>query len=154
MSQLVSKEIEKWNIPADIGVGKGKGPLFKEESPAQPITTFQAWVQWQNLAGGGATSVGELRCYCYSTYLGSQYSTELYFSFPGDNLPLVYQPYNMFTGAAPADGRKLVRIGNFNIQDGRQLKIYAENIYFVVTASGTAYTGGFVEVAPIGWIEG
>jgi hypothetical protein len=142
---------ETWNIPADLGGAKGKQPAFKEESPAEPFIFMHIWLDFKNLLGGDATSYVELSAFSYGLAFQQDYESELTFSIVGDALPTIYKPYQLFAGAAPADSGILLRVGNFNTNDGRQLKMYVENFYFKLDGFGTAYTGGVARLSPVVW---
>jgi len=142
---------EQWNIPADLGGSRGKQPAFKEESPAEPFLQMHIWVDFQNILGGASDSICTLTAKGYGLRFQQDYEEDLFFSIVGDTTPTVYSSYDIFSGAAPSDDGMLLRVGNFGINDGRLMKLYTENFYFVLNATGTAYTSGVARLAPTTW---
>jgi len=153
MAQLLVLPTFEIALPNDDGVPRGKKQLFREESPTSPVTFLQVWIKWVNVTGGNTDSIGNLSAFVYGTAFGESYPIELFFSDVDEDEVTTYQPFELFALADPADGFKLLRLGNFNIQDGRSLRMFGENIYFKLDVAGTAYTGGTITACPVGWIE-
>jgi len=154
MPQIVPYDMLDWVIPTETGgeqPGSGRGPLFKEESPPSPVTLLQAWAKWSNVTGGDATSKGQVEIYFNGPFYGTSVQSKGYIGEVASGVTTT-QLFDLFTLAAPSDGSKLLRFGNFNESDARLLRVYAEFFSIKVLNAGVAYTGGLVQIVPVGWI--
>lgn len=153
MSQFKNYEIAEWTLPTDVGVSRKDDPLFEETSPSQPVTYLQFWVDWKNMAGGGPSSTLDIEVFIYGSYFRTNAENKAWIAQVGAAAATTVQTYQLASTAAPADGSDYIRIGNQHNEDGRFMRIFGERYRVVILNGGTAYTGGKVTVAPVGWIQ-
>jgi hypothetical protein len=154
MGRIKTYVKKTWDVTSDMGTGRGKEPGYQQDSPADPVTILQCYAQYTGIAGGDGTSKIEITCHQLVDLFGSPTTNiPLQIHEVGDSGGTPVETFNLFTGAgAPSDGLKQLRIGNWDYADARAMRMFAENFEFVVDNPGTAYTAGYVNIIPVGYI--
>lgn len=153
MGLIVTFKKVSWDITSEGGVPKIKEKFFKELSPPDPLTMFQCWVRWNGIDGGAGDSKGIFRIFAVQNSLGDQIRVPLRIAQIGVVSGASSEDYELFSGAMSGDtGSDWLRIGNWNTQDARQMRIFAEHFEIEIDNPGTAYIAGTVDVIPIGFI--
>jgi len=154
MGRILKYDKQIWDVTTMSGSGGGKKPGFKEESPADPVTVLQCYVEYEGLNGGAADSKIVITSKeIIEGFATIPYSVDLYVWQVGNASITPGTSYELFTGVASLDdGNDYIRIGNYDVQDGSKMRFFGESFEVYVTNSGTAYSAGMVRIIPVGYI--